>query len=213
MPKSRPTSAQFAPLPLAAEEEPTTSSCCSGVAEVVLAGASWSACSVSMTVLNKIAINKTDAPIAVLILQMVVTTLIAGASSDIRFGAGWKLWASTVPVLFVLMMVTSMLALKYVTVGTFVVARNLGPLVTLVIETTVHRPENLNCDLKTSLSLAVIGAGVWLYEANEARAPSKQADCLCSPLHESLSLLLSLSLSIASFLPGPLAIAQPPVSS
>lgn len=137
--------------------------------EVALAALAWAACSIGMTVLNKLAVNRTRAPVAVVVLQMLATCAVAAASGNLHFGQGWKLWAVSVPPLFVLMMVTSMLALQHVTVGTFVVLRNLGPIVTLGIETVLHRPDNLSCDLHTTASLAAIAAGVALYESHEVR--------------------------------------------
>jgi len=107
------------------------------------------------------------------IVQMLATcavaAAVAGPKKDLHFGQGWRLWAMTVPPLFVLMMVSSMLAIQHVTVGTFVVVRNLGPIVTLGIETTLHRPDDLSCDLKTTACLAAIAIGVALYESHEVR--------------------------------------------
>ena len=136
-------------------------------AETVVATVSWAACSISMTLLNKVSISRTRAPVAVVIVQMLATALLAVCSRDLKFGQGWRTWALTVPPLFVLMMITSMLALKHVTVGTFVVVRNLGPIVTLAIETAVHQPDNLSFDWKSAGSTGMIALGVWLYEATE----------------------------------------------
>ena len=138
-------------------------------AETVTAALAWAACSIGMTVLNKLAVNRTRAPVAVVIVQMLATCVMAAASCDLRFGQGWRTWAISVPPLFVLMMVSSMLALQYVTVGPFVVVRNLGPVVTLAIETALHRPDNLACDLRTTACLVAISFGVWLYESHEVK--------------------------------------------
>ena len=137
--------------------------------ETALATLAWASCSIGMTVLNKLAVNRTRAPIAVVIVQMLATCAMAVATRNLHFGPGWKIWAMSVPPLFVLMMVSSMLALQYVTVGTFVVVRNLGPIVTLAVETALHRPDNLNCDAKTTASLLAIAVGVWLYESHEVK--------------------------------------------
>jgi len=135
-----------------------------------MAAVSWARCSIGMTVLNKVAVNRTRAPVAVVIVQMLATCVLAAASgSKLHFGNGWRTWAVSVPPLFVLMMVSSMLALQYVTVGTFVVVRNLGPIVTLAVETALHRPDNLTCDARTSGCLLAIAVGVWLYEAHEVK--------------------------------------------
>lgn len=133
----------------------------------MLAGCSWAACSLGMTILNKLVVSKTRAPIVAVIVQMLATALTACASRKLHFGAGWVTWALAVPPLFFLMMVTSMIALKYVTVGTFTVVRNLGPIVTLLMETTFHAPENLQCDLRTAACVGMIAVGVLLYEMRE----------------------------------------------
>merc|ERR1712151_476246 len=87
----------------------------------------------------------------------------------LHFGRGTWLWASTVPVLFMCMMGSSMLALKHVSVGSFVVVRNLGPLVTLAMEVALHRPDNLTCNMRTAGATVTIAVGVWMYEANDIR--------------------------------------------
>ena len=67
---------------------------------------------------------KSDAPLAVVVVQMLVTVGCAIATCNLQFGEGTKLWAMSVPPLFAAMMATSTLALRYVTIGTFVVVRN-----------------------------------------------------------------------------------------
>eukprot|EP00966_Prymnesium_polylepis_P157358 3636607-Prymnesium_polylepis.1 len=57
-----------------------------------------------------------------------------------------------------------MVALRYVSVGTFVVVRNLGPIVTLAIESSVHRGSGLQLDGQTVGSLLAVVVGVLLYE-------------------------------------------------
>lgn len=137
--------------------------------ELITATALWASCSIGMTVLNKLAVNRTRAPLAVVVVQMLATCVMSVASGNLKFGQGWKTWALSVPPLFVMMMASSMLALQHVTVGTFVVVRNLGPVVTLGIETALHRPDNLSCDLKTTTCLLAIALGVFLYEAQEVK--------------------------------------------
>jgi drug/metabolite transporter (DMT)-like permease len=128
-----------------------------------------------MTLLNKLAVSKTRAPVAVVIVQMLATCLVAAASCDLQFGNGWRQWAVSVPLLFVLMMVSSMLALQYVTVGTFVVVRNLGPVFTLFVETAIHRPDKLAVegsvlpDWRALASTTAIALGVWMYEAHDVQ--------------------------------------------
>ena len=61
------------------------------------------------------------------------------------------------------------LALQYVSVGAFVVVRNLGPLVTLGVEVALHRPGKLRCNWRTVGSCVAIALGVWMYEEFELR--------------------------------------------
>ena len=135
--------------------------------ETVLAAAAWSLCSVGMTLVNKLAVTATRAPMGVVLIQMATTAAAAALTCNVHLGDGWQRWALTVPALFVIMMLTSMVALKYVSVGTFVVVRNLGPLFTLLFEVAVHRPDALHCDARTLGSLVTVVAGVVLYEWND----------------------------------------------
>ena len=64
--------------------------------EPLAAAASWGTCSIGMTLLNKRAIDKTGAPLGVLILQMLATVLVAlSQHRRLHFGQGTRLWAST----------------------------------------------------------------------------------------------------------------------
>ena len=160
----------FKPMPLADE---TGSSAADrlclylSTSEIAAATFAWSVCSVGITVLNKMVITKTHAPLAVVIVQMIATVTMALASRDIHFGKGTQTWAIAVPPLFALMLLTSMLALDHVTVGTFMVVRNLGPVVTLVIETAVHKPDSLELNWKTGSACGTIALGVLIYEIRE----------------------------------------------
>ena len=83
-----------------------------GASEAMLAAVSWAACSIGMTLLNKLSVNKSGSPYGVVLVQMGVTCVAAVATRDLRFGEGTRRWAVSVPALFVVMMVTSMLALQ-----------------------------------------------------------------------------------------------------
>ena len=129
-----------------------------------------------MTVVNHAGVKQTDAPLVVLIIQMAASTAIAIASSGPRvvsqFGSGTLIWALTVPPLFVLMLGSSMLAFKFVSVGSFVVVRNLGPLVTLTVEAIFHGRHGVRCDIKSALSCAAIAVGVYIYASNDIKYSS-----------------------------------------
>jgi len=82
----------------------------SNLSTTVVAGLSWSACSIGMTLLNKHAVAKSDASLAVVVVQMLVTVGCAIATCNLQFGEGTKLWAMSVPPLFAAMMATSILS-------------------------------------------------------------------------------------------------------
>ena len=139
---------------------------------IAAAALSFSACSIGMTLLNKLAVSRTSAPLGVLVVQLATTCVLAIASGNLHFGTGTRRWAMTIPFLFVAMMVSSMLALKYVSVGTFVVVRNLSPLFTLAAEVFLHRPSSLRFDVPTVGPLLAILFGVLLYEHSHSRTLS-----------------------------------------
>ena len=57
--------------------------------EPLAAGASWGVCSIGMTLLNKRAIEKTGAPLGVVVLQMLATVLVALSQyRRLHFGQG-----------------------------------------------------------------------------------------------------------------------------
>ena len=57
--------------------------------EPLAAAASWSTCSIGMTLLNKRAIDKTGAPLGVVVLQMLATVLVAlSQHRRLHFGQG-----------------------------------------------------------------------------------------------------------------------------
>ena len=57
--------------------------------EPLAAAASWGTCSIGMTLLNKRAIDKTGAPLGVVVLQMLATVLVAlSQHRRLHFGQG-----------------------------------------------------------------------------------------------------------------------------
>jgi drug/metabolite transporter (DMT)-like permease len=66
---------------------------------------------------------------------------------------------------------SSMMAFGYVSVGAFVVVRNLGPLFSLGLELLVHRCQHptLKCNLKTIGATVSIAVGVVLYESHDLK--------------------------------------------
>ena len=180
-----------------------------GASEAVLAALSWAACSIGMTLLNKLSVSKSGSPYGVVLVQMAVTCVAAVATRDLRFGEGTRRWAVSVPALFVVMMVTSMLALQvyaasrtasrillhrrtaapphrhtaaplhfrastlrlhavqHVRVGTFVVVRNVAPIITLFAEAAMHPESAPRTDLYTVGALSCIALGILFYELHD----------------------------------------------
>ena len=132
------------------------------MATTLLAIASWSACSIGMTVLNHAGVQQTDAPHAVLVAQFLVAFVAAACASRDRlwsqFGKGTTRWALTVTPAFTLSILSSIVAFRYVSVSTFVVARNVAPLLTLIVE---GRSEV--CHAARVVGCVVMAIGAWLY--------------------------------------------------
>ena len=139
--------------------------------ETVAAALSWAVCSVSMTLVNHEVAQQSEAPLVLTLIQMVAAVIFAILTGRAQFGAGAVTWAATVPILFTTMLATSMMAFLYVSVGAFVVVRNLGPIITLVIEAIVTRgrSESVRCTLKSVASTATIALGVYIYEVNDIK--------------------------------------------
>ena len=135
-----------------------------GIASVL-----WASCSIAMTLLNHAAVQWTGAPMLIVLIQTVASAVIALGSRTATFGQGTLLWSLTVAPLFVVMMASSLAAFSYVSVGAFVVVRNLGPLVALAIETTLHRgqPSSSRFTRKRAFGCSAIAVGVALYEMND----------------------------------------------
>mmetsp|Transcript_21976 Transcript_21976/g.44891 ORF Transcript_21976/g.44891 Transcript_21976/m.44891 type:complete len:363 (-) Transcript_21976:136-1224(-) len=138
-----------------------------GASEAVLAALSWATCSIGMTLLNKLSVSKSGSPFGVVLVQMAVTCVAAVATRNLHFGEGTRRWAISVPALFVVMMVTSMLALQHVRVGTFVVVRNVAPIITLFAEAALHPESAPRTDLYTVGALSCIALGILFYEMHD----------------------------------------------
>ena len=99
----------------------------------------FSACSVTMNVVNKMVAVRFKCPHQVLSLQFAVATLLLSPYANIQHG--WKQWALTIPVLFLIMLLSSYYALQRVSLGSFVITRNITPAITYVLEYTLLKIE------------------------------------------------------------------------
>ena len=135
-------------------------------AELVGASIFYMICSAGMSVFNKLAIQSMPLPVTLVCIQMLFTILsIASQPKSVHIGSMRDAlrWGLTVPMLFAAMLVSSMVAMEYNTLGTIVVFRNIAPLFTLFIERMFRVPmKNSN---ETVASLLTIVVGVILYHS------------------------------------------------
>ncbi|KAJ1634433.1 hypothetical protein T492DRAFT_973675 [Pavlovales sp. CCMP2436] len=126
--------------------------------------------SAGMSIFNKLALLHIPLPLTIVAIQMAFTTVtLLLRPSELRWGNSddIKRWAYTVPLLFVGMLASSMVAMQFASLGTMVVCRNIAPIPTMLIEGMFRIPYVMTA--RTLLSLAVIIGGVALYEIHEIR--------------------------------------------
>ena len=112
-------------------------------ANLVLSCTFYMISSAGMSIFNKLAVQALGLPIAIVVIQMGFTVVTCAASpSSIHIGSlrDALRWGLTVPILFAAMLVSSMIAMQYNTLGTVVVFRNIAPLITLAIESMFRIP-------------------------------------------------------------------------
>lgn len=114
-------------------------------------------------------IRSVHMPNTIVMIQMAFTVLLLCAyPCGLHFGSlkDVKRWSLTVPWLFTVMLASSMLSLRYSSMGAIVVMRNISPLVSLCIE-GVFTGEKIEIDVWTLLSLLVVLSGVVLYVSHD----------------------------------------------
>jgi len=128
-------------------------------------------CSAGMMIANKLVLRAARLPVTMVMVQMAFTSVTLVVLPQLRatlhFGSRrdvWR-WARSLPILFALMLLSSMLALDYASMGAFVVVRNLAPLVALAIEGAVG--ERVVVSMRSTLPLFVSLAGVLLYAMHD----------------------------------------------
>ena len=138
-------------------------------ANVVAAALFFMACSAGMMISNKALLNRIDLPLTLVLAQMAFTAAALAVNSRLmHFGKRKHVlrWARSVPLLFTAMLVSSMIALEYASMGAIVVVRNLAPMVSILIEGPING-EMIENDKWTFSSLILIIAGVALYVRND----------------------------------------------
>ena len=126
------------------------------------------ACSCSMLIVNKLALNALPLPFVVLTLQMAFAVVaLCCAPCYLRFGSLQDVlrWCRGIPWLFAGMLGSSMLALNFASMAALVVVRNMGPLLALPIERAYQ--EKIAVSVRSVAAMVVILAGVVLYMYND----------------------------------------------
>jgi len=121
-------------------------------------------CSAGMLVINKLVLRAARLPITVVMIQMAFTVLcLVIFPCGLHFGS-WRdvlRWSLSIPILFTLMLASSMLALDHATMGAIIVVRNIAPIVTMMIERLTG--ERIEVTFWTTASLLYVVGGVVLY--------------------------------------------------
>ena len=128
-------------------------------------------CSAGMLVVNKLVLRRfVGLPITVVMVQMAFTALcLVAVPCGVRFGSARDVmrWSLTIPLLFTLMLASSMLALDHASMGAIIVVRNIAPIVTMVVERLFQ--ERIDISPMVVLSLVVVVLGVGLYTYNDVQ--------------------------------------------
>uniref|UniRef100_A0A7S3AC99 Sugar phosphate transporter domain-containing protein n=1 Tax=Haptolina ericina TaxID=156174 RepID=A0A7S3AC99_9EUKA len=139
--------------------------------ELVFAVVAYMAASAGMMVINKLVLRGCSLPIAICTIQMSFTVLVLlsvpSMRSAIHFGS-WNdalRWGRTVPMLFAVMLVSSMIALDHASMGALVVMRNLAPVPAIMAEKFIDK--QMKVDAQTGLALLFAFSGVALYARND----------------------------------------------
>jgi solute carrier family 35 protein len=134
--------------------------------KLALLSLSFAACSWGMNVVNKTLIHAFNAPCLVTGAQMCMTitgTLLL-ARDRISGSSDQVLKWSFIPLIFFGMLVSSFFTYKYLTLSMLMVVRNVGPIVTLPIESMVM-PANMRppITMQTILSLGMVLISTFIY--------------------------------------------------
>ena len=106
-------------------------------------------------------------------IQMAFTVLVLiAAPCGLHFGSVRDVlrWSLTIPLLFTLMLASSMLALDHASMGAIIVVRNVAPIVTMAIERVFQ--ERIQLTVGAILSLVYVVGGVALYTSHDVHFSS-----------------------------------------
>jgi len=121
-------------------------------------------CSAGMMVFNKMVLRVARLPITMVMIQMAFTVVVLCiAPCGLHFGSLRDVmrWSLSIPILFTIMLASSMLALDHASMGAIIVVRNVAPIITMVIERFFG--EQIRITVGVILSLLVVVGGVAMY--------------------------------------------------
>lgn len=126
------------------------------------------ACSASMMIVNKHVMIEFQAPVTVVLIQMIFTLLTLGVlemiwKGTVRIGSceDFTRWGRLIPLLYSFMLTSSLLALNAYSMGAMTVVRNLAPILTMPIEKAFQ--EDVPADIWTFVILVYILSGAFMY--------------------------------------------------
>ena len=131
---------------------------------LLLSCAFFMVCSAGMMVFNKMVLRAARLPITIVMVQMAFTVVVLCVlPCGLHFGSASDVmrWALSIPLLFTLMLASSMLALDHASMGAIIVVRNVAPIVTMAIERVWG--EQIEVTVGIICSLLYVCAGVALY--------------------------------------------------
>ena len=121
-------------------------------------------CSAGMMIFNKMVLRTVRLPITIVMVQMAFTVLVLCVlPCGLHFGSLSDVlrWSLSIPLLFTLMLASSMLALNHSSMGAIIVVRNVAPILTMVVERLWG--EQIKVSLQIVGSLVYVLCGVALY--------------------------------------------------
>jgi len=121
-------------------------------------------CSAGMMVFNKMVLRVARLPITMVMIQMAFTVVVLCiAPCGLHFGSLRDVmrWSLSIPILFTIMLASSMLALDHASMGAIIVVRNVAPIITMLIERFFG--EQIRITVGVILSLLVVVGGVAMY--------------------------------------------------
>jgi drug/metabolite transporter (DMT)-like permease len=149
----------------------------------------WLCCTITMNIMNKLAVTAVPFPLALVSIQMLVAALgvllVGGVDlvKELRQKPRNVLYWCTAVGPFCIQLTTSMLAIEEGSISTVLVVRNMLPFFALLIEKAVMPNDSVAVTAQTLGSLAIIASGTFLYTYYDYKATHDWAAILCIVLN------------------------------